>query len=37
MANQHHKQIATFIEPFRVKHESKVQLGTDFDPASRPM
>src|ERR1700678_724138 len=33
MADQRHKQIATFIQPFRVKPGSKVRLETDFDPA----
>jgi PPK2 family polyphosphate:nucleotide phosphotransferase len=33
MADQRHKRIATFIEPFQVKPGSKVRLEKDFDPA----
>jgi len=35
MTDQPHRQIATFIEPFRVTPGSKVQLNRDFDPASK--
>src|SRR5215471_2457299 len=35
MANKRQKQVAEFIEPFRVRPGSKVALAQDFDPAFR--
>ncbi len=33
MADKRRKRVAEFIEPFRVRPDAKVTLGTDFDPA----
>ena len=32
MADERHRQLAEFIEPFRVKPGAKVKLAKDFDP-----